>query len=151
MEGCKIFKTSAEKAKKIISKLRFKKGLIPVVARNVDGEVLMVAFMNRNALLKTLSTGFMHYYSRSRGRVWMKGEMSGFKQRVLEVRVNCENSSLLFTVRQEGPGACHMGYNTCFYRRILKSSGLRRVKKRVFNSRVVYGSNPFSSRKAEDV
>jgi phosphoribosyl-AMP cyclohydrolase len=133
------FKTSVGKARKIISRLSFEKGLIPVVARNTGGEVLMVAFMNRNALLRSLSTGFMHYYSRSRGRIWMKGEASGFRQRVLEVRVNCENNSLLFTVMQEGPGACHMGYETCFYRRILRSGGLRRVSKRVFNPRLAYG------------
>lgn len=140
-----MFKTSTEKAREIISRLRFMKGLIPVVARDVGGEVLMVAFMNRNALLKTLSTGFMHYYSRSRRRVWMKGEISGFKQKVLEIRVNCENNSLLFTVRQEGAGACHMGYNTCFYRRILKSGKLRRVGRKAFDPRVVYGDKPFRS------
>lgn len=138
MEVGGTFRTSVGKARKIVSRLGFEKGLIPVVARNTGGEVLMVAFMNRKALLKTLSTGFMHYYSRSRGRVWMKGEVSGFRQRVLEVRVNCENNSLLFTVMQEGPGACHMGYETCFYRRILRSGGLRRVGKRVFNPRLAY-------------
>ncbi|MEM3648618.1 MAG: phosphoribosyl-AMP cyclohydrolase, partial [Thermoproteota archaeon] len=131
---------SVEKTRKIISQLNFEKGLIPVVARNVDGEVLMVAFMNKYAFLKTLSTGFMHYYSRRRRRAWMKGEKSGFRQRVLEVRVNCENDSLLFTVRQEGPGACHMGYKTCFYRKILRSGSLKKVGGRVFNPRRVYGN-----------
>ncbi len=126
------------------SKLVFEKGLIPVVVRNVDGDILMLAFMNRNALLKTLATGFMHYYSRVRKKIWMKGETSGFGQKVLEVRVNCENNSLLFTVKQEGPGACHKGYKTCFYRRILKSGGLSRVEKKVFNPRRVYKGNSVS-------
>lgn len=134
----KTFKTSIEKTKRIISQLNFEKGLIPVVARNFDGEVLMVAFMNKNALLKTLSTGFMHYYSRRRRKIWMKGETSGFVQRVLEARVNCENSALLFTVKQEGSGTCHMGYKTCFYRRILKSGSLKKVEKKVFNPKRVY-------------
>ncbi|MEM3464882.1 MAG: phosphoribosyl-AMP cyclohydrolase [Thermoproteota archaeon] len=133
-----MFKTSIDKTRRIISQLNFEKGLIPVVARNVDGEVLMVAFMNRNALSKTLSTGFMHYYSRRRRKIWMKGEASGFVQRVLEVRVNCENNSLLFTVKQEGPGACHMGYKTCFYRKIIKSGHLKTVGEKVFNPRQVY-------------
>ncbi len=133
-----MFKTSIEKTKRIISQLNFEKGLIPVVARNFDGEVLMVAFMNKNALLKTLSTGFMHYYSRRRRKIWMKGETSGFVQRVLEARVNCENSALLFTVKQEGSGTCHMGYKTCFYRRILKSGSLKKVEKKVFNPKRVY-------------
>ncbi len=133
-----MFKASVEKTRRIISQLNFEKGLIPVVARNVDGEVLMVAFMNRNALSKTLSTGFMHYYSRRRRKIWMKGEASGFVQRVLEVRVNCENNSLLFTVKQEGPGACHMGYKTCFYRKIVKSGHFKTVGEKVFDPRKVY-------------
>lgn len=133
-----MFKTSVEKTRRIISQLDFEKGLIPVVARNVDGEVLMVAFMNRNALSKTLSTGLMHYYSRRRRKIWMKGEASGFVQRVLEVRVNCENNSLLFTVKQEGPGACHMGYKTCFYRKITKNGAFKKAENRVFNPRRVY-------------
>ncbi|MGB9717021.1 MAG: phosphoribosyl-AMP cyclohydrolase [Thermoproteota archaeon] len=134
-----MFKISVEKTRRIISQLNFEKGLIPAVARSIDGEVLMMAFMNRSALLKTLSTGFMHYYSRRRRKTWMKGEVSGFVQRVLEVRVNCENNSLLFTVKQEGPGACHMGYKTCFYRKILKSGRFKRIGSRVFNPQRVYG------------
>lgn len=140
-----MFKTSVRNAKRIVSKLGFEKGLILVVVRNVDGETLMAAFMNKNALLKTLTTGFMHYYSRSRRKIWMKGEASGFRQRVLEARVNCENNSLLFTVKQEGLGACHMGYKTCFYRRILESGGLRKVEKRVFNPRLIYNSSSSAS------
>ncbi|MEM2100437.1 MAG: phosphoribosyl-AMP cyclohydrolase [Thermoproteota archaeon] len=134
----KVFKTSIRKTRRIISQLNFEKGLIPVVARNFDGEVLMIAFMNKNALLKTLSTGLMHYYSRRMKKIWMKGGVSGFVQKVLEVRVNCENNSLLFTVKQEGPGACHMGYKTCFYRKILNSGRFKKVEKKVFNPKRVY-------------
>lgn len=133
-----MFKISFRKTRRVLSKLNFENGLIPVVTMNSEGEVLMVAFMDKNALLKTLSTGFMHYYSRRRGRVWMKGESSGFVQRVLEVKINCENSALLFTVEQEGPGVCHMGYKTCFYRKILKNGGLKIVENRVFNPKRVY-------------
>jgi phosphoribosyl-AMP cyclohydrolase len=130
---------SVRSARRLASKLGFDKSLIPVVAKTSNGIVLMVGFMNRESLIKTLTTGFMHYYSRSRRRVWMKGEESGFRQRVLEVRVNCESNSLLFTVEQEGPGACHMGYETCFYRRVTVRGGLRKILKRVFNPSTVYG------------
>jgi phosphoribosyl-AMP cyclohydrolase len=130
---------SVRSARRLASKLGFDKSLIPVVAKTSNGIVLMVGFMNRESLIKTLTTGFMHYYSRSRRRVWMKGEESGFRQRVLEVRVNCESNSLLFTVEQDGPGACHMGYETCFYRRVTVRGGLRKILKRVFNPSTVYG------------
>lgn len=135
----KVFKMSVRSARRLASKLGFDKSLIPVVAKTSNGIVLMVGFMNRESLIKTLTTGFMHYYSRSRRRVWMKGEESGFRQRVLEVRVNCESNSLLFTVEQDGPGACHMGYETCFYRRVTVRGGLRKILKRVFNPSTVYG------------
>lgn len=136
----RVFKMSVANARKLVSKLVFKNGLIPTVVKNGNGMVLMVGFMNRESLIKTLTTGLMHYYSRSRRRIWLKGEESGFKQRVLEVRVNCENNSLLFTVEQEGLGACHMGYETCFYRRLSRRGGLENVEKRKFDPEKVYGS-----------
>ncbi|MEM1548568.1 MAG: phosphoribosyl-AMP cyclohydrolase [Thermoproteota archaeon] len=142
----KTFKMSIGNARKLVSKLGFEKGLIPVVAKTGDGEVLMIGFMSRRSLVKTLTTGFMHYYSRSRGRIWMKGEESGFKQRVVEARVNCENNSLLFTVEQEGPGACHMGYETCFYRMITPRGGFKKTCRRVFNPASVYGGKKGSKR-----
>lgn len=138
----KTFKMSAKDAKRLASKLSFEKGLIPVVTRSARDKVLMVAFMDRKSLLETLTTGFMHYYSRKRGKIWMKGETSGFRQRVLEVRVNCENNSLLFTVDQEGAGACHMGYETCFYRKIGSKGSLRGVEKRTFRPEHVYKDLP---------
>jgi phosphoribosyl-AMP cyclohydrolase len=136
----KVFKMSLGKAEKLVSKLSFSRGLIPVVAEDCRGRVLMVAFMNRKSLLKTLTTGFMHYYSRSRRRIWMKGEKSGFRQKVLDIRVNCENCSLLFTVEQEGLGSCHMGYETCFYRRVKATGSFEEVFKRKFSPRKVYGN-----------
>ncbi|MBO3799661.1 MAG: phosphoribosyl-AMP cyclohydrolase [Candidatus Brockarchaeota archaeon] len=130
---------SSGNARKLVSKIIFKNGLIPAVVKNSRGKVLMIGFMNRKSLLKTLTTGYMHYYSRSRRRIWMKGEESGFKQRVLEVRVNCENNSLLFTVEQEGLGACHMGYETCFYRKALLRGVFKNVEEKKFNPQKVYG------------
>lgn len=93
-------------------------GLVPVVAQDAtSGEVLMVAFATREALLATIETGFAHYYSRSRGRLWKKGETSGNVQRVIEVRADCDLDAILYRVEQTG-FACHEGYRSCFFRRL---------------------------------
>jgi phosphoribosyl-ATP pyrophosphohydrolase/phosphoribosyl-AMP cyclohydrolase len=92
-------------------------GLIPVVAQeSTTGEVLMVAYANREALDRTLRTGRAHYWSRSRGSLWQKGETSGHIQAVEEVRIDCDGDAVLYRVRQTGP-ACHTGEQSCFYRR----------------------------------
>jgi phosphoribosyl-AMP cyclohydrolase / phosphoribosyl-ATP pyrophosphohydrolase len=89
-------------------------GLVPVVAQDSrSGDVLMVAFANQDALVRTLSTGLAHYFSRSRGRLWQKGESSGHIQRVTEVRLDCDGDAVLYRVQQTGP-ACHTGTRTCF-------------------------------------
>ncbi|GGM75914.1 bifunctional phosphoribosyl-AMP cyclohydrolase/phosphoribosyl-ATP diphosphatase [Thermogymnomonas acidicola] len=89
--------------------------VLPVVVQSVGGEVLTLAYANREALELTARTGYAHYYSRSMGRVRMKGEVSGNTQRVVEIRGDCDFDSLLYLVEQKGP-ACHMGYRTCFFR-----------------------------------
>lgn len=81
-----------------------------------NGEILMVAFMNREALERTLETGTVHYYSRSRNKLWMKGEESGHVQRVKEIRIDCDGDAILITIDQTGV-ACHEGYRSCFFRR----------------------------------
>jgi phosphoribosyl-AMP cyclohydrolase / phosphoribosyl-ATP pyrophosphohydrolase len=89
-------------------------GLVPVVTQESrSGDVLMVAFANRDALDRTLSTGLAHYFSRSRGALWQKGETSGHVQRVTEVRLDCDGDAVLYRVEQTGP-ACHTGTRTCF-------------------------------------
>ena len=89
-------------------------GLVPVVAQESrSGDVLMVAYADRDALERTLSTGFAHYYSRSRKTPWRKGETSGHEQRVAEIRLDCDGDTVLFRVEQTGP-ACHEGTRTCF-------------------------------------
>ena len=89
-------------------------GLVPVVTQESrSGDVLMVAFANRDALERTLSTGLAHYFSRSRGALWQKGETSGHVQRVTEVRLDCDGDAVLYRVEQTGP-ACHTGTRTCF-------------------------------------
>lgn len=95
-------------------------GLIPAIIQQTDndspeaGRVLMMAWMNQLAIEKTVETGFMHYWSRSRQKLWLKGESSGHKQRVLRWYVDCDADTLLFEVDQEG-GACHTGYASCFF------------------------------------
>jgi phosphoribosyl-AMP cyclohydrolase len=93
-------------------------GMVTCVTQDVDdGTVLMVAGMNREAWLATLETGYAHYFSRSRGRLWRKGEESGNSQEVREIRVDCDQDAVLLRVRQNGSGACHTGNRSCFYRR----------------------------------
>ncbi len=93
-------------------------GLIAAVAANADtGEVLMLAWMNAEALMRTLETGEAHYFSRSRQALWKKGETSGQIQKVVEVRVDCDQDAVLLKVRPQGDGgACHVGFRSCFYR-----------------------------------
>ena len=92
-------------------------GLIPAVVQQHDtAEVLMVAYMNRESLAETLETGFTWFWSRSRNKLWMKGESSGHTQEVVEIRYDCDADCLLVRVNQNGPGACHTNERTCFYR-----------------------------------
>lgn len=102
-----------------IKELKFdEKGLIPVVVQEVSSrEVLMVAYANEEAILKTIETGYAHYYSRSRKKLWMKGETSGNLQKVKEILYDCDGDTLIYLVEQKGP-ACHTGNRTCFYRKL---------------------------------
>ena len=95
-------------------------GLVAAVAQHADtGEVLMLAWMNADALARTLETGDAHYWSRSRGELWRKGASSGQVQRVAEVRVDCDQDAVLLRVRPQGDGgACHVGFRSCFYRAV---------------------------------
>jgi phosphoribosyl-AMP cyclohydrolase len=90
-------------------------GLVPVVAQSVDGDVLMLAYATREAIDRTAETGRAHYYSRSREELWEKGATSGHVQHVDEIRVDCDGDAVLYRVEQAG-GACHTGYESCFYR-----------------------------------
>ena len=101
----------------LLKKLDFKKGngLIPVVVQDAESkEVLMLAYANEEALAKTLSTGYAHYWSRSRNKLWMKGETSGHTQKIKKVIADCHYDTLLYVVEQKGP-ACHTGEDTCFH------------------------------------
>jgi len=97
-------------------------GLIPVIAQDADsGQVLMVAFMNDEALAKTIKTGKATYFSRSRQKLWTKGEESGHVQQVREILTDCDQDCLILKVRVDA-GQCHVGYQSCFYRRVKPKS-----------------------------
>lgn len=99
-------------------------GLIPAVVQQHDtGEVLMVAYMNRESLTETIQTGFTWFWSRSRKKFWMKGESSGHTQEVIEIRYDCDADCLLVLVNQKGPGACHTNEWSCFYRSLYPDAG----------------------------
>lgn len=116
-------------------------GLVPVVTTDAtSGAVLMVAFMNADALARTRDTGLVHYWSRSRGRIWLKGETSGHVQKVHQILVNCDLNSLLIEVEQTG-AVCHDGYPTCFYRRLEPDNALATVRDRWFDPADVYGKD----------
>jgi phosphoribosyl-AMP cyclohydrolase len=94
-------------------------GLVTAVATDAaTGELLMVAHMNAEALANTIRSGEAHYYSRSRKKLWRKGEESGHTQRVVEMRVDCDQDAVWLRVEQAGPGACHTGRRSCFYRAV---------------------------------
>ncbi|MBW1840406.1 MAG: phosphoribosyl-AMP cyclohydrolase [Deltaproteobacteria bacterium] len=101
--------------------LDFKKtgGLIPAIVQEHDtGEVLMLAFMNQNAWEETLSTGNATFYSRSRQELWVKGKTSGHLQHVKEIRIDCDNDTVLLKVEQVGGAACHTGHKSCFFKQV---------------------------------
>ena len=95
-----------------------KDGLIPAIAQDaVTGDVLMFAWMNRDALARTVETGEAVYFSRSRGRLWHKGEESGHTQKVREIRIDCDNDVVLLEIEQVGGIACHTGRRSCFFQK----------------------------------
>ncbi|MFA5645113.1 MAG: phosphoribosyl-AMP cyclohydrolase [Candidatus Ratteibacteria bacterium] len=96
-------------------------GLFPAIVRDEKGTVLMLAWMNREAFEKTISTGKAHFWSRSRKKLWLKGESSGHVQEVKEIRLDCDGDALLLTVHQH-VAACHTGYYSCFYRHLKKGA-----------------------------
>jgi phosphoribosyl-AMP cyclohydrolase len=128
-------------------------GLITAVATDAKtGDVLMVAHMNAEALRKTIESGEAWYYSRSRQQLWKKGESSGHVQRVVELRVDCDQDALWLKVEQEGSGACHTGRRSCFYRAVpLGKSGPVvldfRNADRMFDPQSVYAGVPNKPRR----
>ncbi len=125
-------------------------GFIPaVIVDDATGNVLMMAFMNQEALQQTRATGYTHFFSRSRNRLWRKGEQSGNVQEVRAIFVNCEENSLLVRVYQHGGAACHEGYNSCYYRRLQPDDTYQFVAQRIFDPADVYQTEPLEAAKTQ--
>ena len=114
-----------------IEELRFdNNGLIPAIAQDwLDGSILMLAWMNKESLNKTLETRNVHYWSRSRSEIWRKGATSGSTQFLKEIRFDCDNDALVLSIEQNGSGACHTGEKSCFFNEIDSNSINKKVKK----------------------
>jgi phosphoribosyl-AMP cyclohydrolase len=114
------------------------KGLLPVIVQDYEtGDVLMLAYMNRESWLKTLETGRATFWSRSRNALWIKGETSGHVQLVREVMIDCDEDTILLKVEQSGGAACHTGYRSCFYRRLVDGK-VDVMGQKIFNPEDVY-------------
>ena len=115
-------------------------GLVTAVIQDyVSGRVLMVGFMNEEAFRKTVETGFATFSSRSRHKLWLKGETSGHKLVVKEISTDCDQDALLIRVEALGPGVCHNGYQSCFYRRLEQGRWVE-SEDRAYDPNAVYGS-----------
>jgi phosphoribosyl-AMP cyclohydrolase len=119
-------------------------GLIPAVIQDYgNGDVLMVGFVNAESLAATQKTGEVHFFSRSRNKLWKKGETSGHILRVREIRVDCDADAVLIRVDAVGPGVCHEGYRNCFFRALDSEGKLTVVDQKVFEAESVYGKKGF--------
>ncbi len=113
-------------------------GTVPaIVQEDKTGRVLMLAYVNEEAWVKTLETGKAHYWSRSRNKLWLKGESSGNIQHIRKILVDCDADTLIYVVEQEGGAACHAGYHSCFYRQIVDGE-LVVTEERIFDPKEVY-------------
>ncbi len=131
---------SLKESDRIMIKLDFEKtnGLIPAIVQDYKtGEVLMLGFMNSRAFEKTIQTKKATYFSRSRQALWTKGEISGHVQNVKEIRVDCDNDTILLKVDQVGGAACHKGYKSCFFSKV-QGDDLIIVESKVFDPKKVY-------------
>jgi phosphoribosyl-AMP cyclohydrolase len=117
-------------------------GLITAVVQDLaTGRVLMVGYMNQEAFDKTVETGFATFYSRSRRKLWLKGESSGHKLVVKEISADCDGDAVLVKVEALGPGVCHEGYRSCFFRR-LENGEWKVAEQRTYDPQAVYGGKP---------
>jgi len=118
------------------------RGLVPAIVQDYKtGEVLMLAFMNQEAWETTLSTGKATFYSRTRNELWIKGKTSGNMQIVKEVRIDCDDDTVLLKVEQVGGAACHTGHKSCFYKRVEEDGSIKIIGKPLFDPEEVYIRN----------
>jgi len=115
-------------------------GLIPAIVQDhLNGDVLMLGFMNREALAKTQETGFVTFFSRSRQKLWMKGESSGQKLLLHDLRVDCDGDALLVRAELAGGAVCHEGYRSCFFRQISRNGKTNVIAERILSRGDLYG------------
>jgi phosphoribosyl-AMP cyclohydrolase len=125
-----------------IDKIDFSKGggLVPVIVQDYDtNEVLMMAYMNEDSLKKTLKLKKACFYSRSRQKLWLKGETSGNFQEIRDIYFDCDNDTILLKVNQIGGAACHTGHKSCFFKQIIDDDNIKEVGELVFDPKEVYG------------
>lgn len=116
-------------------------GLVPAIIQDErSGDVLMLGFMNADSLKETQRSGAVVFFSRSRNKLWKKGESSGHVLRVREIRVDCDADALLVRVEAVGPGVCHEGYRSCFFRAVEPGGDMRVIAERTYSPEEVYGS-----------
>jgi phosphoribosyl-AMP cyclohydrolase len=114
-------------------------GLLPAIVQDyTSGKVLMLAYINKASWEKTLETGEAHYWSRSRQELWHKGDTSGHVQKVKEIYADCDDDTVLMKVEQLGGAACHLGYESCFHKRVDRKGNVSVVGERVFDPKKVY-------------
>ena len=132
---------SAQKEENILDRVKFDShGLVPAIVQDSDSkQVLMLAYMNREALKQTLKSGKTHFFSRSRNKLWLKGETSGHMQEVQAIYFDCDNDTVLVLVKQKG-GACHAGYYSCFFTKLAGGGKTKTVGKKVFDPEKTYGT-----------
>ena len=115
-------------------------GLVPAIVQDAKtGDVLMLGFMNQQAYDETRATGAVTFFSRSRGKLWRKGEQSGHTLQVKEVLIDCDADTVLVRVDPLGPGVCHEGFRSCFFRRVERDGSDKVIAERVFDPKAIYG------------
>jgi phosphoribosyl-AMP cyclohydrolase len=114
-------------------------GLLPAIAQDHrSGKILMLAYINKASWERSLETGQVHYWSRTRKEIWHKGETSGNIQKIREIYVDCDNDTVLFKVEQVGGAACHLGFESCFHKKVDRNGEVTIVGKKVFDPDEVY-------------
>lgn len=137
--------------KELLEQIKFgSKGLVPVIAQDYKtNEVLMMAYMNEEAFIKSMETGKVHYFSRSRNKLWLKGETSGHFQTIKSMNLDCDGDTLLVKVEQI-EAACHTGHYSCFYRELNKD-GIKETSDKVFDEKSIYGDKSKILKEVYDV
>jgi len=149
--GFFVFASLSEKEHKVEIDFGKSDGLVPAVIQDdATGEVLMLGFMNAASYRETRRTGEVVFFSRSRNRLWKKGESSGHVLKVREVRVDCDADALLVRVNPVGPGVCHEGYRSCFFRSLDESGTPRMLAEQSFAPEAVYPGRPSGQARKDD-